>query len=163
MSLLNFFKPVNRLPSAEQMDLPEQAISSANRAVQWMLEKERHQLEDPSGNRGRKRKYTMTFTAEDCAKIGKYTAHNGVAAACKNFKQSNIGESTVRHFTKKYLDEVSKHAKAGDSTDVSTLEVTKRGRKLLLHIVSFISLLLHIVSLFIHHSTIFKPQLFLKV
>ena len=29
MSLLKFFKPVNRLPSAEQTGLPEHAVSSA--------------------------------------------------------------------------------------------------------------------------------------
>ena len=85
-----------------------------------MLEKERHQLgEDPSGDHERKRKYTMTFTAEDRTKIGKYAAHNGVAATRKHFKQLNLGESTVRHFRKKYLDELSKHAKAGGSTEVS--------------------------------------------
>ena len=68
----------------------------------------------------------MLFTAEDRAKIGKYAAHNGVAAARKHFKQLNLGESTVRHFRKKYPDEVPKRAKAGDSTDVSTLEVAKQ-------------------------------------
>ena len=134
MSLLNFFKPVNRLPSAELTGLPEQAVSSANHAVQRMLDKERHQLgEDPSGNRGRKRKYTMTLTAEDRGKISKYTAHNGVAAACKHFKQSNLIENTVRHFRNKYLNKMSKHAKTGDSTNVSTLEVTKCGGKVALY------------------------------
>ena len=110
MSLLKLFKPVNDLPSAEQTGLPEHAVSSANRAVKTMLEKGKCQLDGPSGDH--KRKYTMTYTAEDRAKAGKYAAHNGVAMAWKHFKQLDISESTVRYFRKKYLDEVSKHAKA---------------------------------------------------
>ena len=48
----------------------------------------------------------MTFTAEDCAKNGRYAACNVVAEACKHFKKLNIDESTVRHFRNKYLDKV---------------------------------------------------------
>lgn len=40
----------------------------------------------------------MTFTAKDCAKIGKYTTHNGVAVARIHFKQLKLSESTIRHF-----------------------------------------------------------------
>ena len=41
MSLLKFFKPVSgSLPTAEQTGLPENAVRSANHAVQNMLEKE---------------------------------------------------------------------------------------------------------------------------
>ena len=55
-----------------------------------------------------KRKYTMSFTAEDRAKVGKYAAENGVAMARKHFKQLNLSESTVHYFRKKYLTEVAK-------------------------------------------------------
>lgn len=80
MSLLKFFKSVNSLPSAKETELPDHAASSANCAVQKMLEKESCQCgEDPGGDR--KRKYTMSFTVEDCAKVGKYAAQSRVAVA----------------------------------------------------------------------------------
>lgn len=44
-----------------------------------------HQGEDLS--RGHKCKYMMIFTAEDHAKVGMYTAENGVAKEQKHFKQ----------------------------------------------------------------------------
>ena len=74
MSLFKFLKPLSgRLPTAEETSLPENAVRSANNAVQNMQRKE------PAGGR----KYTTTFTAEDRAKVGKmkYAAENGVAKA----------------------------------------------------------------------------------
>ena len=56
MSLFKFLKPLSgRLPTAEETSLPENAVRSANNAVQNMQRKE------PAGGR----KYTTTFTAED--------------------------------------------------------------------------------------------------
>ena len=72
-------------------------------------------------------KYTMTFAAEDHDNIGKYAARNVVPVAHKHSKQLNLGESSVCHFRNKYLDEVAKHAKARDLTEVSTLKVVKHG------------------------------------
>ena len=43
-----------------------------------------------------KQKYTMTFSAEDHAKVGNYAAENGVTMAQKHFKQLNLSETTVR-------------------------------------------------------------------
>ena len=118
MSLFKFLKPLSdRLPTAEETSLPENAVRSANNAVQ---------------NMQRKRKYTTTFTAEDRAKVGKYAAENGVAKAQRHFKQLNLSESTIRYFRKRYLNELSKRVKAGDSTEVTQLDVAKRGRKLAL-------------------------------
>ena len=77
MSLFKFLKPLSgRLPTAEETSLPENAVRSANNAVQNM---------EPAGGR----KYTTTFTAEDRAKVGKYAAENGVAKAQRHFKLEN--------------------------------------------------------------------------
>jgi hypothetical protein len=121
---MSFFKPVSgSLPTAEQTGLPENAVHSANHAVQNMMEKE------PTGGR---RKYMTTFNAEDRAKVGKYAAENGVAKAQRHFKQLDLSESTVCYFRKKYLNELSKHSKAEDSSEVTQLDVAKCGRKLAL-------------------------------
>ena len=98
MSILKFFRPVNSLPTAEQTGLPEHTVCFVKHAVKRMLEKENCQQGEDLGS-GRKCKYTMTFTAEDCAKVVKYAAENGVAKAQKHFKQLNISESTVHYFT----------------------------------------------------------------
>ena len=80
MSILKFFKLVNTLPTTEQIGLSEYAVCSANHAIERMLEKQNcQQGEDLSSSR--KRKYTMTFTAENRAKVGKHAAENGVAKA----------------------------------------------------------------------------------
>lgn len=100
LCLLKFFKPVS-LPTVEQTGLPDHAVSSANHVVEKMLEKERHQLGEDPASGGRKQKYTMTFTVEDHAKIGKYAAKNGVTRAQKHFKQLNLSESPVHNFKKK--------------------------------------------------------------
>ena len=124
MSLLKYFKPGNALPTVEQTELPNHAVCSANHAVERMLEKEKcEQGEDSSGSR--KCKYTMSFTAENRAKVGKYAAENGVAMARKHFKQLNLSESTVGYFRKKYLTEVAKQAKVGDSSAVTKLPIQK--------------------------------------
>ena len=78
-----------------------------------------------------KRKYT-SFTAEDRAKVGKYASENGVAMARKHFKQLNLSESTVGYFRKKYLTEVAKRAKVGDSSVVMKVDTVKRERKVAL-------------------------------
>ena len=63
-------------------------VCSANHAVERMLEKERReQGEDPSASC--ERKYTMSFTAEYRAKVGKYAR---LAMLWKHFKQLNLRE-----------------------------------------------------------------------
>ncbi len=84
-----------------------------------------------SQRRVKKRKYTTTFTPEDRAVIGKYASLNGNAAAVKKFKATHeIGESTVRLFKKRYLEEVKKRENPED--EVTTLQKLKRGRKMIL-------------------------------
>ena len=54
-----------------------------------------------NGAKTKKRKYTVSFTPEDHATIGRYEAENGNAAVMKRFKASQeIGESTVLFFKK---------------------------------------------------------------
>ena len=60
------------LPTAEQTGLPAITLEKANEAVQ----------DDALGHvaktaTSRKRKYTITFTPEDRASIGRYAAENG--------------------------------------------------------------------------------------
>ena len=46
---------------------------------------------------------------EDCADTGRYTGENGNAAAVKKFRTTHgIGESTVRFFKKRYVEEIKK-------------------------------------------------------
>ena len=88
MSLFKFLKPLSgRLLTAEETSFPENAVCSANNAVQNMQRKE------PAGGR----KYTTTFTVEDRAKVGKYAAENGIAKAQRHFKQLNLSESTCTY------------------------------------------------------------------
>ena len=102
-------------------------MSTANRAVEKTL-----RGSDGDDDHKRPRKYTTTFTSEDRAKVGQYAAQNGVARALRHFQSLNLSESTVRYFRKLYLAEVSKRAKAKDSTEVTHLDVAKRGRKVAL-------------------------------
>ena len=88
-----------KLPTAEQTGLPAQAISSANSAVERVLEVS-SQLGEGADRAKRKRKYAKTFTPEDCANIGQYAAENGVSRAQSHFKSLDLSESSVRYFKK---------------------------------------------------------------
>ena len=50
----------------------------------------------------------------------------------EHFKQLNLNESTVHYFRKRYLTEVAKRAKVGDSSAVTKLDTVKCGRKVAL-------------------------------
>ena len=60
----------------------------------------------------RKRKAYTAFTAEQRVAIGKYASENWNAAAVKKFKNDfeggKLGESTVRLFKKRYVEELKK-------------------------------------------------------
>ena len=76
----------------------------------------------------KKRKYTTTFAEEDRATIGKFAAQHGNARAVNHFKgKFDLSESTVRYFKQRYLQELGKRARAGDTSDVTTLPTAKRG------------------------------------
>ena len=129
MSLLRYLKPVNRLPTADEARLSPGVAAEVNKAVEKAL----HAGGASNAERPKKRKYTTSFTPEDRAAIGRYAAENGNAKAVKKFKaMHHVGESTVRLFKKKYLEEVQKR------TPGTELEVVKRipkhncGRKVML-------------------------------
>ncbi len=129
MSLLNYLKPVNRLPTLEQAGLPVNVAQQVNQAVEKAMDHAPN-----ADGRAKKRKYSTSFTPEDRATIGRYTAENGNAAAVTKFKASHsVGESTVRSFKKKYLEEVKKrHVPGVEYEQVTRLPGHKRGRKFLL-------------------------------
>ena len=121
MSLLHYFKPISTLPTPEETGIGEAATKQANKAVQRVLESE----EPPP----KQRKYT-TYSDEQRAEVGKYAAENGNAAALRKFKAEipNLGESTVRFFKKRYLDEL----RVSPGVPVTTIASRKRGRPLTL-------------------------------
>ena len=87
ISLLNFFKPIDSLPTAEQTGLPSNVVSAANRAVEKTL-----RGSDGDDDHKRPRKYTTMFTSEDRAKLGQYAAQNGVVRARRHFQSINLSE-----------------------------------------------------------------------
>ena len=76
----------------------------------------------------KKRKYTVRFSPEDRAQIGKYAAENGNAAVVRKY---GVGESTARLFKTKYLAALCAQMKNGDSEPVMAI-APGRGRPLLL-------------------------------
>ena len=78
--LRRYFKPVAALPTAVETSVGEVATTTANKAVQQVIEGGAE-----SGGRGRERKAYTTFTDEQRAKRGKYAAENGNSAALKQF------------------------------------------------------------------------------
>ena len=111
-------------PSKTQ--LSPKVLQEVNQAVRAAL-----QPKENGGRRASKRQYTTSFTPEDRAHIGKYASENGNAAAVKKFKVTHeIGESAVRLFKKRYLEEIKKRENPED--EVTTLPTLRRGRKVML-------------------------------
>ena len=77
-------------------------------------------------------KYTKIFTAKDHAKVGKCATEYGNTKAQRHFRDLNQSEGIVCLFKKRYLNELAQHAKAGDSTEMMQLNITKCGHKLAL-------------------------------
>ena len=82
-----------------------------------------------------KRKY-ISFSAEQRALIGRYAAEHSNSAAVKKFKsdfEQGLGESTVRLFKKRYLEELKKAKETlpvGEAPVVKEIAVKTRGRPL---------------------------------
>ena len=113
MALLKFFsKSSSSLPSAKDTGIGEAATKEANAAVSRVLsEKQPQQSSSVPADRPKvKRKYT-SFSAEQRASIGRYAAEHSNSAAVKKFKsdfEKGLGESTVRLFKKRYIEELNK-------------------------------------------------------
>ena len=95
MALLRYFKPTSSLPRAKDTGLGEAptCTKQANAVVQRVLTK---QLWSTGGTCNRKL-YT-SFSDEQRATIGRYTAKHSNTAAVKKFKgdfELGLGESTV--------------------------------------------------------------------
>ena len=110
MSLRRYFKPANKLPTADKAGQSANVVKEVNQVVTRTLER-------TEASAGKKRKYTTTFTPEDAA-IARYTAQNGNSAAVNKFKAShNVGESS---FKKKYLEELKKQPNPGNEAEEVT-------------------------------------------
>ena len=82
MSLRRYFKPANKLPTADKAGQSANVVKEVNQVVTRTLER-------TEASAGKKRKYTTTFTTEDAA-IARYAALNGNSAAANKFKASHI-------------------------------------------------------------------------
>ena len=124
MSIQSYFKPARSLPTPAETGIGEVATKEANRAVQRVLDEQSSQQPSP-----KRRKYT-TFNDEQRARVGKYAAENGNTAALRKFRSEipSLGESTVRFFKKRYLDEL----RVSSGAAVTTIASKKRGRPLTL-------------------------------
>ena len=115
------------LTTAKETTLSDSVTQSANTAV----------LREVQAKRPRKRKAYTAYTAEQRATIGKYASEHENAAVVKKFKADfeggQLGETAVRMFKKRYIDELKK-AKLGGATvpEVKSITSRKRGRPLTL-------------------------------
>ena len=101
MLILRLFKPPSTLPTPQDTGLEERATESANTAVQSAME---------TCSSFKKRKSYTVFSDKMRADIRRYAAENGNAAALRkfSFEITDLGESTVRLFKKRYLEEIRK-------------------------------------------------------
>ena len=105
MSILSYFKPSSMPPSPSDTGIGVVATKEANEAVRKGIDR------GASANVvSKKCKAYTAFSDETREDIGRYAAENGNAAALKKFCSdiSDRGESTVRLFKKRYLEEVRK-------------------------------------------------------
>ena len=114
------------LPTSRDIGLADSTTKKANESVQREPDRQKGEKSLP-----KKRKAYTTFSAETRADIGKYAAENGNAAALKKFRCdiTDLGESTVRLFKKRYLEELKKVPHGGT---VSSIASRRRGRPLAL-------------------------------
>ena len=109
----------------EQSGIGRRETEDANKHIEMILGSSTHNVTT------RKRKAT-SYSAETRAKIGKYAAINGTAAARKHFREDmgDLPESSVRKFKNLYTSELSASAKRSEYSDVTALPPKKRGRPL---------------------------------
>ena len=124
MSILSYFKPSSMLPSPSDTGIGVVATKEANEDIRKVIDR------GASANVvSKKRKAYTAFSDETRADIGRYAAENGNAAALKKFRSDipDLGESTVRLFKKRYLEEVRKVSRG---ERVYKIRSRKRGRPL---------------------------------
>ena len=74
MSLLRYFKPNNKLPTADEARLSANVVKEVNQVVTSALERS-------EASTGKNQKYTTIFTPDDHAAIGRHAANDGNSAA----------------------------------------------------------------------------------
>ena len=74
MSLRLYFKPTNKLPTADEAGLSANVVKEVNQVVTSALERSK-------ASAGKNRKYTTIFTPDDRAAIARYAANDGNSAA----------------------------------------------------------------------------------
>ena len=129
MALYRYFQPSGVLPNPSgplSAYVSPAAIKDANEAV-------RNASQGSSKPRG---KYAK-FTPEQKASIGEYASLHGNQAAIRHFSKQlgvEMKPTSVQTWKGKYLAEISRKRKAGETCDLSvkSLPVKKRGRPLLL-------------------------------
>ena len=128
MALYCYFQLTDSLSDTKgplKKKLTSSTIRETNEAVRSVATKQ-------SAKRGSYAK----FTPEQQAEVAKYASMHGITAAQRRFSkefETDLKESTVRTWKKKYLAEVGLKKGAGEvDINVTSLTVKKRGRPLLL-------------------------------
>lgn len=137
--LFRYFKPADRPPTLpkptdKSHGLEPAAVRSANEKVQEVIDEENSNASTsgnaPGGKKRRRGQYTF-YDGELRAKIGRYAAENGDAAACRKFSKElkkTLNESTVRGMRNAYI----KNKAVNTETEVTSLPIRQRGRPCLL-------------------------------
>ena len=102
--ITSYFKPACPLPTPQETGIGESATRETNDAVKRVLAGQ--QAKEPAA---KKRKVYTAFNKDSQrVQIGRYAAENGNAAVLRKFRQEipDLGESTVRLFKKRYLEEL---------------------------------------------------------
>ena len=126
MALLRYLQPRDGLPDPRgslSCSVPSQAIAQANKEVEALRE-----------NKKVKRGQYKRYSATDCAEIGKYACHHGVAAAARFFSRKldkRVSESTVQSIKNAYVEGLRQKRGAEDRGDITALPLKKRGRRVL--------------------------------
>ena len=122
MSILSYFK-ASPLPTPKETGIGVSATKAANQVVSCVLSPVNEPIK-------KKRKVYTAFTDQQQAAIGKYAAECGNAAALPKYQREipGLGESTVRLFKKRYLEQL----RASLGTEVTSIASRKRGHPLAL-------------------------------
>ena len=134
MALLKYFQPKSSFTAPKDTGLDERTTKKANAAVERVLSDQSR----PTTGGTRKRKSYSSLTEEQRAAVGRYAVEHSNIAAVKKFKgdfEDGLGESTVRLFKKKYLEELKKAKESTSAEEVPVVKkipVKTRGRPLLL-------------------------------
>ena len=141
MALFRYFKPKEKQENRFLPDptgplsvvVPSSTIDAANKAVKRVLDDG-----ERSCTQKRARGQYETFPAKEKATIARYASEIGVTKAIrkqeKQYSGSQLKESTVRAWAKKYKAELHERCKAktADGKPLDELEDKKRVRPLLL-------------------------------